>query len=148
MGNSKGSYLVAPEVPFPSPLKQGFQRDSKGGIKRRGVRFRVYGYNKKGEPVAELTSANSEITWRVHVANKKATWFGFNYAMDIPQAVPVKIRNANIGGKDRKSLVIDPGERRIKGNKAHGKRKYRFDTGSFMGARLILEKFVLTHKAA
>ena len=46
----------------------------------------MYGYNVAGEVVAELTSATADIEWTVHVANKKASWYQFQIALDIPEA--------------------------------------------------------------
>ena len=138
VGNSPDSYFLASEVPYPRPKPQGFYRDDEGRIKRQAVKFRIYGYDKDGRPVAELTLKNSEIEWGVHVANKKGSWYIFNYAMDIPQAVPVKLRNKNISEADRHQLVIDPGERKISGRYKKGKAEYIFDTGTFMDKKVYL----------
>jgi len=52
-------------------------RDSHGKVKRQAARFRIYGYDKHGEVVGELTDADASITWSVKLANKKASWFEF-----------------------------------------------------------------------
>jgi len=66
--------------------------------------------------VAELTQSNAEITWNVHLANKKAAWYQFQIALDIPEADSAPhsyLRNITVS--DRSSLVIDPGAREITG---------------------------------
>jgi len=80
----------------------------------------------------------AEIEWRVTVANQKASWYGFQLALDIPEAADVQaslLRNATVS--DRAALTISPGERRISGKKKSGK-KYAFDTGKFMGKKVYL----------
>jgi L-lysine epsilon oxidase C-terminal domain/L-Lysine epsilon oxidase N-terminal len=57
--------------------------------------------------VAELTADNAEIRWSVHLANKKAAWFQFQLAQDIPEeasAPPQLLRNATVS--DRNSLCL------------------------------------------
>ena len=94
--------------------------------------------------VAELTSATADIEWTVHVANKKAAWYQFQIALDIPEANltapavdPSLRRNATVEGADRKKLVIDPGPRTIRGPGKQG-RRYCFDTGEFFGKKVYL----------
>ena len=115
LGNSVNEFIIGPEVPFPRYLAAGSYKDSTGAIKRQAARFRVYGYNAAGEVVRELTAADAEIRWNVHVANQKAAWYEFYGAMDIPTAHPTPQRNANIVGKERQKLTIDPGAMGIQG---------------------------------
>jgi hypothetical protein len=139
VGNSVSDFFLAPEVPDPKPEQPGFYRDSTGALKRQAVRFRIYGLNAKGEAVAELTAANADIKWNVHLANKKAAWYQFQIALDILEAssAPLSLlRNAAIG--DRSLLTIDPGLRQITGKKTIGGPLHTFDTGSFMGAQVYL----------
>jgi hypothetical protein len=78
----------------------------------------VYGYDKFGNVVAEIQQAeNTQIAWTVHVANKKAAWYEFNAALDIPATVSlsVPLRNPDVKGSDRETLVIDSGEVSITG---------------------------------
>ena len=70
VGNSESEYFLAPEVADPPPETPGFYRDPTGALKRQAVRFRVYGLNAAGRPVAELTADNAEIRWNLHLANK------------------------------------------------------------------------------
>lgn len=118
LGNSASDYTIGPEVMRPAPTKFGATRDPGGAIKRQAARFRVYGYDKDGNVVAEIQqSENSSIEWSVHVANRKAQWFEFNAAMDIPATknISVPLRNADVTGGGRAALCIDPGEKKIMG---------------------------------
>jgi len=137
LGNSVDEFFLAPEVPEPAPQPLGYYRDASGALKRQAVRFRIYGINAEGQAVAELTAANADIQWTVHLANKKSGWYQFQIALDIPEApsAPLSLlRNAAIG--DRKNLIIDPGPRHIAGRNAQ--RGVTFDTGSFMGTPVYL----------
>ena len=139
LGNSESEYFLAPEVTDPLPEPPGFYRDSTGALKRQAVRFRVYGLNTAGRPVAELTADNAEIRWNVHLANKKSAWYQFQIALDIPEAgsAPTSwLRNLTIA--DRSRLVIDPGARHISGRDAGGGPAYSFDTGTFLGTPVYL----------
>lgn len=141
IGNSTDpdGYFVGPEVSNPPLTPTGGTRDASGAIKRQAARFRLYGYNAAGEVVAELNADNADITWQVHLANRKAQWFQFQAALDIPDAVSlsVPLRNADIKGAARSCLAIDPGKRAITGKNTHGA-EYGFDSGSFMGVSVPL----------
>jgi hypothetical protein len=111
-------------------------------MKRQVARFRVYGFRSDGTVVRELTAADAAITWTVHLANKKAAWYRFELAMDIPDALgppplEVRRRNSNYVGSARRQLVIDPGPRSISGRNRKGS-EYQFDAGTFLGARVPL----------
>lgn len=141
IGNSE-EFFIGPEVIEPLPMKPGFYKDRKGALKRQAARFRIYGYNADGEVVGELSANNADITWTVYVANKKAAWYEFQLAMDIPEANapdldPSVLRNKDIRGKNRQKLTIDPGERSINGANKSGD-KYKFDTGMFFGKPIYL----------
>jgi len=135
VGNSKDEYFIGPEVTAPTRMPGSFYKDGTGAMKRQVARFRIYGLNAAGDPIRELTLEDADITWRVEVANKKADWFEFETAMDIPAAVPVARRNPNV--KDRASLKIMPGPRRISGRSVSGK-KHQFDSGRFMNQKVYL----------
>lgn len=131
VGNSE-EFFLGPEVPGQVPDPPGGYKDEAGAIKRQGARFRVYGLNAAGRVVKELTAQDAQITWKVHVANKKAAWYCFDTALDIPDAQPTPLRNANYAGGDRMKLVVDPGPREITGVDTSGPH-YRFDGGEFLG---------------
>jgi hypothetical protein len=126
---------------FP-PGEPSFYKDRTGALKRQAARFRVYGYNAAGEVVAELTAEQADIKWSVHVANRKAAWYQFQIALDIPEASfpdaqPTQLRNADVIGEARDQLVIDPGARTIQGRDQVGP-QHRFDSGEFCGKKVYL----------
>jgi L-Lysine epsilon oxidase N-terminal len=55
VGNSETAYFLAPEVADPLPEPVGFYRDPTGALKRQAVRFRIYGLNEAGVPVARCS---------------------------------------------------------------------------------------------
>src|SRR5206468_12846225 len=112
-GDSSDAFFIGPELPYPPPAPEGGYKDTSGFLKRQAARFRIFGYDSRNRVVEELTCDNAEIEWTVHVANKKAAWYCFNVALDIPEGVPVPRRNANFTGAGRNQLIIDPGPRPI-----------------------------------
>ena len=139
VGNSPGDYFLGPEAPGQVPQPEGGFKDAAGRIKRQAARFRIYGVDKNGRAVREITAADGEITWRVHLANRKAAWYQFLNAMDLgpKYAKTAPLRNASLTGKERRQLVIDPGPRSITGVSQHG-RAYQFDSGTFLGRSVPL----------
>lgn len=131
VGNSANGYFIGPEIPAAAPVPEGGYKDGAGAIKRQAARFRIYGFDADGNVVQEITAADAEIEWTVHVANTKASWYNFTGPLDIPEATPVGRRNPDFTGDERKLLEIDPGPRRITGINASGA-QYRFDTGCFL----------------
>ena len=139
VGNSADDYYIGPEVPNPVPTGFGQTRDAGGAIKRQAARFRVYGYDKHGNVVAEVQQAGSaSVEWTVHVANKKAAWYEFDAAMDIPATVnlSVPLRNPDVTGGGRAALCIDPGECTITGLSMNDS-SYAM-TGDFQGTPVTL----------
>src|ERR1044072_1655765 len=139
VGNSPDGCFYGPEVTYPLPHPPGFYRDGNGALNRQSARFRIYGLDAGGKPLAELTAANADITWTVHLANKKAAWYEFQLAQDIPEALSAPeqmLRNITVS--DRASLAIDPGPRRISGPDVQGGPEHPFDTGRFMGTPVYL----------
>lgn len=118
VGNSASEYYIGPEVTSPKRTEYGETRDKGGAIKRQAARFRVYGYDKNGDVVAEIQqSENTSVEWSVHVANRKAQWYEFDAAMDLPATknISVPLRNPDVTGSGRDALCIDPGEKKIMG---------------------------------
>ena len=85
VGDSPDDYFIGPEAPGvpPSlhkpdapPSPNGTYKDRQGRIKRQGVRFRIYEYTHDDAnvlvQVREITSAEAQIDWEVHLANRKA----------------------------------------------------------------------------
>jgi hypothetical protein len=137
VGNSETEFFIGPERIAPDERPPGFYKDVTGALKRQGARFRVYGLDAHGKVVGELDANNAQITWTVHVANRKAAWFEFDVALDIPQAKPVPLRNSNFVGAAREGLVIDPGPVSISGADQSGS-PYQLDKGSFLGVPVSL----------
>lgn len=143
---SSAEYVIGPEVADPEPLPLGSYRDKKGKLKRQAARFRIYGVNALGRIVRELTGPGSgaKIEWEVELANTKSAWYGFQLALDIPeasQAPPTTLRNPAV--EDRAQLAITPGPRKVRGAKA---RPARFDDGKFMGKKVYLGE-IMTDEA-
>lgn len=136
VGNSD-EYFIGPEVPHPVPPPEGGYRDASGKLKRQAAQFRIYGYNAENQVVGELTSADADIAWTVHVANKKGAWYDFDAALDLTEAKDLKSarRNAFVQGADREQLVIDPGPRSVSGANQHSA---PFDTGKFFDQDVYL----------
>jgi hypothetical protein len=131
VGNAPADeYYLAPEVPgrASDPGPQGY-KNAKGQVRKEAARFRIYGYDRKGNVVREITTEEAEITWDVHLANRKPAWYQFMNAMDLKQyALSTTYRNAAVSGDLRQALVNDPGAIRISGRDTHGP-DYRFDQG-------------------
>ena len=82
VGNSRrrdpSGWFVGPEVADPGfrPAPERTYRDPDGAIRRQAARFRVYETTREregGRPLAvrELTGAEAEISWQVHLVNRK-----------------------------------------------------------------------------
>lgn len=143
VGNSRKAdgYYIGPQVTEPAPNPPGFYRDSSGALKREVAQFRVYGYDAAGRVVRELHMGDGvEIEWTVELANHKAAWYNFELALDIPEAATAPAstrRNASVPVPARGKLSITPGLRTIDTPDTSG-RKYRFDSGKFMGKAVPL----------
>ena len=95
--------------------------------------------------MTELTSSNAEITWSVHLANKKSAWYQFQLARYSEAQSAPRSYLRNISVADRIRLVIDPGVREITG-RTSGRPRHTFDNGEFMGNRFIWVRFVPTNR--
>jgi hypothetical protein len=144
MGNSPDSFFIGPEMPGvdanwddATGQFKSF-RDAQGRILRQGARFRVFEYfwdeatQTWGNP-SEVTLGTdvADIQWRVHLANRKASFYVFdgqNGAEDnyvkrskLPADKQIKkdpdrtnLRNADVAPDDRAAkLEIDPREKVI-----------------------------------
>lgn len=131
IGDSKGEFFIGPEVVNPPFEKPEYYRDATGALKRQAARFRIYGFNAQGGVVRELTSDNADIEWTAHLANRKAQWYQFQAALDIPEAAAMSVPRRNAKFADRAALAIDPGPRSIAGASVSGGADHMFDTGKF-----------------
>jgi plastocyanin len=121
VGNSPDQFFIGPEKPGDRTPPVGGYKDAQGRIKRQAARFRLFGYDERGQLVKEITDDDATISWTVHLANKKAEWKKFDgLNADAPR------RNSRVK-KDRWKLIIDPGPRTITGLGQTAK----FDTGKF-----------------
>jgi hypothetical protein len=149
VGNAPEGYVVGPEVTNPKPKMANTTpgknpyRDAKGRLYPEAARFRIYGCNARGEIVKELTEPGSgaDIRWTAHLANKKAAWYSFQLALDIPEAAsadPSTLRNATVS--DREALILDAGPHTI--HAGHGKQSHEMVAGQFMhqGPKVYLGK--------
>ncbi len=116
VGDSPDDYFIGPEAPGvppslnkpdASPSPNGTYKDKQMHIKRQGARFRIYEYTEDAAGVVtkvrEITAAEAQIEWEVHLANHKAA---------APKFQPPGRRNE---GKPESDLIIDPGPQRISG---------------------------------
>lgn len=131
VGNAPEDFYIGPEtacglpiLPDGSAFTPEHFRDKEGRLLRQAARFRIY-RSKDGGPAEEVTLDTPgvvSIKWRVHVANKKASWYAFQtkqgeagYASNHP------LRNASITDlQGRQALIIDPGPREISGKNQSG----------------------------
>jgi hypothetical protein len=127
VGNSPTDFFIGPELPGVSDSPPGGYRDAQSLVKRQAARFRLFGYDADGRVVQEVTARDARITWTVHLANQKAAWTEFNGLKPT-----TRLRNPRI--KDRKSLIIDPGRRSLRGPNQSA----AFDTGAFRGTVVAL----------
>jgi hypothetical protein len=158
LGNSPDAFCISPEAPAVLPidcddagnplvssdgeteLRIDAFKDAEGRIKRQAARFQVYVYDEdspEGRPlqIGDAISGGGnqghlvDIQWRVHLANKKASWYEFRqlegehgYAPSHPR------RNASITAPEaRQRLIIDPGPRIV--DRTHHRRA-QFDPDS------------------
>ena len=77
VGNSD-DFFVGPEHIGEQPNPSGGFKDSQCRVKRQAARFRIFAHHSNGTS-EEITSANADITWTVHLANKKAAFPGRCY---------------------------------------------------------------------
>jgi hypothetical protein len=118
-------WFLAPEVPGVPPRPEGGFKDGTDRIKKQVQRFRVFAFDDEGRVIGELTSESATIKWRVHVANTKAAWYGFNNPLDNgadAPGIPGMQRNAYFQTPEEREtmLLIDPGAVEISGSGING----------------------------
>ena len=134
VGNSQDEYFWGPEIPGGLPIASGEYKDDQGKMKRQAARFRIFGLDASGKVVRELTENEADIAWTVHLANQKASWYDFETALDLPEAIPNRRRNSAYRGSRREALNIDPGPRSVAG--LH--QRATFNSGRFLDERVYL----------
>ncbi|MFY3740323.1 MAG: hypothetical protein HMLIMOIP_000760 [Candidatus Nitrosomirales archaeon] len=109
-------------------------KDNAGKIKPQAARFRIWEYKLiKGKytPTREITLKDSDIekiTWTVHLANRKASFYKFDGEAGEYRS-PAVLRNL---GKNKEHLEIDPGPRTISGK---NKKRVEFKKGTSTNPR-------------
>lgn len=107
VGNSTDEFFIGPERPFELPDPPGGFKDNDGRVKRQAARYRIFAHHDDGT-FAEVTDAEAEIHWTVHLVNSKAAHPGRG------NSGPVADR------------TIDPGPRTLTGPDQQAS----FDTGA------------------
>ena len=107
VGNSPDEFFIGPEKLGQPPDPPGGFKDAQCRVKRQAARFRIFAHHDDGT-VEEITDAEAEITWTVHLANTKAS-------------------NPGRGNDEAPDdLKIDPGSRTLPGPNE----SQQFDTGT------------------
>lgn len=105
VGNSD-EFFIGPERIGERPFPDGGFKDAQCRVKRQAARFRIFAHHDDGS-FTEVTDAEADIDWTVHLANRKAGYL-------------------DRGNDPSGDLAIDPGARTLSGpNQQH-----LFDTGS------------------
>ncbi len=123
VGDSPDDFFIGPEAPGVPPTlnkpdgssaQPGKYKDQQHKIKRQGARFRIYEYTEDDAGVVtkvrEISGAEAQIEWEVHLANRKPAEKTRFFAVPANSRTP---RNKEV--KDRSKLIIDPGPQRISG---------------------------------
>ena len=139
VGNSPDAFFFAPEVP--GAVLTGPFKDAAGAIAKQAARFRIYGYDRDGNVVGEITASDAEISWSITAGNAKAAWYGADAPLDLPQAAPTELRNASV--QDRASLAVLSRTVRVRGA---GAAPQQLTGGRFLGKRVDLGE-VFTDKS-
>lgn len=74
LGNSP-EFFIGPERPGERPEPPGGFKDAQCRVKRQAARFRIFAHHDD-DTVEEITAAEADITWTVHLANLKAAYPG------------------------------------------------------------------------
>ncbi len=82
LGNSPDEFFIGPERPGQFLDPAGGFKDAQCRVKRQAARFRIFAYHDDGT-IQELTAADAQITWTVHLANKKAVTRNSGSAADL-----------------------------------------------------------------
>jgi hypothetical protein len=134
LGNHLTEFFIGPETPGNFELPASFKLGDPPAVKRQGARFRIFAYDTAGNTLGELTPAEADIKWKVHLVNAKAEWDLFEgrtgESLPLAQRRPNQKRNTNI--TNRNSLIIDGGAQTVSRNQSA-----RF-SGTFLGSPVEL----------
>lgn len=134
-------WFYAPELPGVVPSPEGGFKEGTALIKKQVQRFRIFAFDDQDRVIGEITAAEAEIEWRVHVANTKAAWYGFSNPLDNgadAPGIPNRMRNQYFVTQEQREnmLVIDPGATSIAGRQVNwegGSPQHRM-SGRFWGS--------------
>jgi L-Lysine epsilon oxidase N-terminal/L-lysine epsilon oxidase C-terminal domain len=107
---TSNEFYIGPEPDVPLDRNR---RDVAGDLLRQAARFRIYQCDRdaagKLQSAREITAADAQIEWTVHLVNRKAAAERFNVGQ------PGGGRRNNATGNDQsdQALIIDPGPKRI-----------------------------------
>jgi hypothetical protein len=141
LGDSPEGFFIGPESPGLGPAPGSSFKDPAGRICRQAARFRIYGYDAKGNVVQEINALTPGVVidWQVELANCKAS--GIKFAGVIQGKTndktpdPKMLRNLTV--MDRSKLEIRASPRNISGANCSGQ-QYAFDDGAFFGESVYL----------
>ena len=69
VGNSPDEFFIGPERTWERPDPPGGFKDAQCRVKRQAARFRIFAHHDDGTWSSEITDAEADITWTVHLAN-------------------------------------------------------------------------------
>ncbi len=139
VGNSPDEFFFGAEAfaPDGAPAQFRDKGDAQAlrlaGIKRQAALFRVYAYDARGRCLGEVTPQSGTISWRVALANRKASGARAN-GRGKPNGRAQHQRNEQIPAQERWRLDITPQPRHVGGT---GQRAV-FDDGRFMDSPVNL----------
>ena len=96
VGDSPDEFFIGPERIGEEPNPPGGFKDAQCRVKRQAARFRIFAHHDDGT-FAEIDDTDAEITWSVHLVNKKA-------------ANPLRGNTESAA-----DMTIDPGSRTLNG---------------------------------
>ncbi|MFT5819225.1 MAG: hypothetical protein ACI8ZM_000448 [Crocinitomix sp.] len=138
IGNSPEHFLATEQANV-SVVPEGGFKDGQGRIKKEVARFRIYAFDHSNNVIGEITANETDIEWRVEVANVKPAWYEFNNALDLGKkyAIPSIRRNSDVVGGYREQLAIKPSPKSISGKNVCDN-AHNFDDGKFYGTNVDL----------
>jgi hypothetical protein len=170
VGNSPDEFFIGPETPG-RPANWGNGRfdsfrDAQGRIKRQAARFRIFEYDESDG--GELSNPReiavgdkvTAIEWRVHLANRKGSFFTFNgqsgwtdlYQSRAARAAEAPEKADKAAAKDQgKEKQLDPPRPNLRNaNVSPAERTARLDldAGERMISTMNPQTVVLTHSNA
>ncbi len=122
VGDAPEKFYIGPETYCGLPINPGGQpftekdfRDEEGRLCKQAARFKLYRIeNGAQEEITLQTPGVQSITWTVHLANKKPSWYAFETSLGEDGYAPNHpLRNPKT--KNRHKLLIDAGPRQISG---------------------------------